>query len=59
MKKINNLDVRIGDEMECGRLFQLKDLPAVFLLTVATRPTLSMDGMGIVLGIVAWGEPLR
>jgi hypothetical protein len=59
MKKINNLDVGIGNEMCCDRLFQLKDLPAVLFLTVATRPTPSMHGVGIVLGIVAWGEPLR
>jgi hypothetical protein len=51
--------VGIGDEMRCDRLFQLKDLRAVLLLTVATRPTPSMHGVGIVLGIVAWGEPLR
>jgi hypothetical protein len=37
--------------MGCDRLFHLKDLPAVLLLTVATRPTPSMHGVGIVLGI--------
>jgi hypothetical protein len=56
MKNINNLDGGIGDEMGCDRLFQLKDLPAVFFLTVATRPTPSMHGVGIVVGIVRMGE---
>jgi hypothetical protein len=45
--------------MGCDRLFHLKDLPAVLLLTVATRPTPSMQGVGIVLGIVAWARAAR
>jgi hypothetical protein len=49
-KKINNLDVGIVDEMGCDRLFQLKNLPAVLLLTVEARRTLSMHRVGIVLG---------
>jgi hypothetical protein len=51
-KKINNLDVGIVDEMRCDRLLQLKNLPAVLLLTVETRRTPSLYGVGIVLGIV-------
>jgi hypothetical protein len=52
-KKINNLAMGIAVEMDFDMLFRLKKLKRLRRLSFPSRHTVSMQGVGIVLGIVA------
>lgn len=51
-RKINNLDVGIGIEMDFDMLFQIKKLEAIMSTSVTRSHSVSMQGVGIFLGIV-------
>jgi hypothetical protein len=55
-RRINNLDVGIAIETDLDLLFHQKNLRRTAGPSVFGSRNVSMHGVGIVLGIVGWGE---
>jgi len=51
-KRINNLAIGIGVETDFDSVFWLKNLKAIMTPSITKSHSVSMQGVGIVLGIV-------